>query len=508
MKNNQKETLLKIGKTSVLSIQHVFAMMGATILVPIIANMYISIALLAAGIGTVIFYYVTQKKVPVFLGSSFAFLGAFSACLSGMEKGSAAWNEAMGAVAGAVVVTGLVYVVLSVIVRFAGTGFIKKIFPPIVVGPVIIIIGMSLAPKTFLNNIFNSYYNYANFPGENFVATDIAWKIWLVAIFTVIVIVCFAILAKGFFKVIPILCGFIAGYILSLCLGLVNFSSVGDSPWILFADLEHYFGFYQYFRFDGPTILLFAPIAIVTFMEHLGDINANSAVCNKNFVVDPGLHRTILGDGLATMAAGLLGGPCNTTYGENTAVLAITKNYNPRNIFYAACVAIFMGLFGIFGDIIGTIPSAVIGGASLVLYGMIAATGLRALVDAKVDFTDARNMIIVSITLVIGLGLGAVSVAGDLVNTITNYAYPSICKIMVGGVEISSIAIATFVGIILNLVLPKTKKLAPVIAGGVDEDTAKKPAESLLDQQKIDLQKDSTDQSNIDEGSQSSSSQV
>jgi uracil permease len=437
---NERFTL----KTAVLSFQHMFAMFGATVLVPILAGMSISVALLSAGIGTIAFYFITKKKVPVFLGSSFAFLPALIASMAGAgDIGSATWNVAMGKTSVAIMMAGLVYVIFSLLLKKIGVERIRKLFPPIVVGPVIIVIGMILAPKMFYNNIIGqSIWN--NIP---------AWKEWTAAGITALTILVVSAVAKpkSFFKVIPILMGFVVGYIYSLTIGLVDYSTVDWSQIIIFQDLGKTFSFYKNLSFDLGVILSVVPIAIVTFMEHLGDISANSTVCNKDFMVDPGINRTVMGDGVATFIAGALGGPPNTTYGENTAVLAITKNYNPRNIFYAAVMAVIFGSITIFGTAVSTIPSAVIGGASIVLFGMISAAGLRALVDGKVDFSDTKNILVVSVILSVGLGLGAMSLAGDVTG---DTAY----KLMIGAVEISPLAVATLIGIILNLVIPADKK--------------------------------------------------
>lgn len=437
---NERFTL----KTAVLSFQHMFAMFGATVLVPILAGMSISVALLSAGLGTIAFYFITKKKVPVFLGSSFAFLPALIASMAGAgDIGSTTWNVAMGKTSVAIMMAGLVYVIFSLLLKKIGVERIRKLFPPIVVGPVIIVIGMILAPKMFYNNIIGqSIWN--NIP---------AWKEWTAAGITALTILVVSAVAKpkSFFKVIPILMGFVVGYIYSLIIGLVDYSTVDWSQIIIFQDLGKTFSFYKNLSFDLGVILSVVPIAIVTFMEHLGDISANSTVCNKDFMVDPGINRTVMGDGVATFIAGALGGPPNTTYGENTAVLAITKNYNPRNIFYAAVMAVIFGSITIFGTAVSTIPSAVIGGASIVLFGMISAAGLRALVDGKVDFSDTKNILVVSVILSVGLGLGAMSLAGDVTG---DTAY----KLMIGAVEISPLAVATLIGIILNLVIPADKK--------------------------------------------------
>ncbi|MDD4502253.1 MAG: solute carrier family 23 protein [Clostridia bacterium] len=431
-------------KTAVLSFQHMFAMFGATVLVPILAGMSISVALLSAGLGTIAFYFIAQKKVPVFLGSSFAFLPALISSMSGAGAiGSDTWNVAMGKTSVAVMLAGLVYIIFALLLKRIGVDKIRKLFPPIVVGPVIVVIGMILAPKMFYNNIIGqSIWN--NIP---------AWKEWTAAGITALTILVVSAVAKpkSFFKVIPILMGFVVGYIYSLIIGLVDYSTVDWSQIIIFQDLGKTFSFYKNLSFDLGVILSVVPIAIVTFMEHLGDIAANSTVCGKDFMVDPGIHRTLMGDGVGTFIAGALGGPPNTTYGENTAVLAITKNYNPKNIFYAAVMAVIFGSITIFGTAVSTIPSAVIGGASIVLFGMISAAGLRAMVDGKVDFSDTKNILVVSVILSVGLGLGAMSLAGDVTG---DTAY----KLMIGAVEISPLAVATLIGIILNLVIPADKK--------------------------------------------------
>ncbi len=447
-----KKKLPAIGKSAVMSFQHMFAMLGATILVPILANMSITMALLSAGIGTICFYFITQKKVPVFLGSSFAFLPALISIVAGTgaAKYSPTWNLSMAAASLALVIAGVVYVALAVIIKVVGVAKIKKLFPPIVVGPVVILVGMILAPKMFWNNII----------GQAVWGNGAAWKQWTAAAVTAISIIGINAFArpKSFLKVIPILLGFIIGYIYSAIIGLVSYEGVFSADRIVvFQNIGKELGFYKGYgdpafgtTFASAAVAI-VPLAIVTFMEHLGDISANSTVCGKDFMADPGLHKTVLGDGIATMIAGFIGGPANTTYGENTAVLAITKNYNPKNIFVAACMAVFFGIFSIFGDFLGTIPSPVIGGASIVLFGMISASGLRALVEGKVDFSNSKNMIVVSVTLAVGLGLGSMSMASD----ISGLTY---LKIMAGPVEISPLAIATILAIILNLVIPNSKE--------------------------------------------------
>ncbi|MEG1535977.1 MAG: uracil-xanthine permease family protein [Clostridia bacterium] len=426
-------------KDALLSFQHVFAMLGATILVPMLTNMSISVALMSAGIGTLIFYFVTKKKVPVFLGSSFAFLTALQAQMGDKGAiGSPTWNIAMGQLSIAVLCTGMVYVILAIIIRLVGTDFIRKLFPPVVVGPVIIVIGMCLAP-TAIKNFDARYIIGATATSMQITGFAIA------GIVTAGTIIAVSVFAKGFFKIVPILAGVVIGYVVACCFGLPDFSAVGNNEWILFQPdvFMKTFGWYGTL-FSAQVwnkellgvIAMFAPIAIVTFMEHLGDINASSIVCGKDFIKDPGVHRTLLGDGLATMAAGLVGGPCNTTYGENTAVLSITHNYNPKVLALAAVFAVVLGVFTKVGTLLGTIPAPVIGGASLVLYGMIAANGLKTIVEARVDFSDSKNMIVCSLILVIGIGMNA---AGYVL---------SLGKF----VSFSALAVATFVGIIVNAI--------------------------------------------------------
>ncbi|HKM10870.1 MAG TPA: solute carrier family 23 protein [Bacilli bacterium] len=440
-------------KTSILSFQHMFAMLGATVVVPILANLSIPITLITAGIGTVIFYFVTKKKVPVFLGSSFAYLPAMMAIV-GHDKplGSVAWQSAMGGLVIAVLLTGLVYLIFSLIVKLIGVEKVRKIFPPRVVGPVIIVLGMLLVPSILWNNIVANYALSG--------ASSLAWKEWTTALITLLSIVVISAFSKpkSFFKAAPILLGFLIGYGYALAIGLVDFTPIKNSDIVVFQSLGELLGFYKYLHFDWSAIVMMVPLAFVTLMEHIGDISANSTVCKKDFFVDPGIDKTLAGDGLAIMAASTLGGPPQTTYGENTAVLVITENYEPKNIFYAALIAIFFGIFSIFGAVISTIPSAVIGGASIILFGMISASGLRMLIENRADIGRTKDLIVVSITLAVGLGLGAFSVASDIIGAVTNYTVDaSFLKVMIGSVQISPLAIATLIAVILNLVIPEPK---------------------------------------------------
>jgi len=450
-KNNQSRKGFL--KTSVLSFQHMFAMLGATVVVPLLANLSIPITLITAGLGTVIFYFMTKRKVPVFLGSSFAYLPALIAIV-GNDKplGSLAWQQAMGGLVIAIFCTGLVYLLFALIVRIIGVDKVRKIFPPRVVGPVVIVLGMLLIPSILWNNIVANYALVGS--------TSIAWKEWTTALITLVSIIFISAFAKSksFFKAAPILLGFVIGYIYALAIGLVDFSSVQNSDIVVFQSLGSLLGFYKYLHFDWNAIVMMVPLAFVTLMEHIGDISANSTVCQKDFFVDPGIDRTLAGDGLAIMAASALGGPPQTTYGENTAVLVITENYDPKNVFFAGLLAIFFGIFSIFGSVIATIPSAVIGGASIILFGMISASGLRMLIEHKADIGRTKDLIVVSVTLAVGLGLGALSVAGDIIGAISNYTIDaSFLKVMIGTIQVSPLAIATLIAILLNIFIPEPK---------------------------------------------------
>lgn len=404
------------GKHFILGIQHLFAMFGATVLVPIATGMNPSFALLGAGLGTLLFHLVTKGIVPVFLGSSFAFITAISAVI-GQSGGSTALAQ------GGIMVAGLVYLVFALIAYLIGVDRIRKMFPPVVTGPVIVVIGLSLSP------------NAISSAGE-------CWPIALVVLAVVIVIMCFT---KGILNLMPIIIGLGVGYILALIFdwtglspaiyggkNFVDFAPIAQAGW--FID----FSKYTLPQFDWNAILLIAPIALVTFMEHIGDITINGAVVGKDFFKKPGLHRTLLGDGLATALAGFIGGPPNTTYGENTSVLAITKVYEPKVIRIAAVFAILLALFGKFGAVLQTIPGPVMGAVSFVLYGMIASIGLRSLVEAQPDFSKSRNLIIVAVILVTGLGLSSVEITETL--------------------KLSGIFVCTLAGAVLNAVLPKGKK--------------------------------------------------
>ncbi|MEG0895216.1 MAG: solute carrier family 23 protein [Oscillospiraceae bacterium] len=407
-----KNTLKEQGtlKTIIIGIQHVLAMFGATVLVPILTGLNPSIALLSAGIGTLVFHFVTKRKVPVFLGSSFAFIAGLQTVIN---KDVNNIPKAMGGV----IVAGCIYLLLALLVKIFGAEKVRSFFPPVVTGPIIIVIGLSLAPGVVTGNIIDN-------------ATGELWQRLLIALIVVLTMLLVGVFAKGFFKLVPILFGIVAGYIASACFGFVNFQPVAQANWFLD------FSQFRLPEFDISAILVIAPIAIVTFVEHIGDITTNSAVVGKDFLTDPGLHRTLMGDGLATICAGFLGGPPNTTYGENTGVLAVTKNYNPFNIEVAAIVAIILGLFGKMGAVIQTIPAPVMGGVSIILFGMIASVGIRILGENKVDLSINRNLFITAVLLVVGVSV----------------------NLQFGAVKVSGLAIAAVLGIILNKILPEKVK--------------------------------------------------
>ncbi len=401
------------GKEFLLGFQHLFAMFGATILVPALTGLNPLVALFSAGVGTIIFHFITKGKVPVFLGSSFAFIGAV-AKTTGMGSDAGVTVDGIAKAGGGIICAGAVYLIFSIITYFVGTEKVKKLFPPVVTGPIIIVIGTSLA------------YTAINSASSN----------WLVAVITLVSIIIVMLFTHGFFKLVPILIGIVVGYGVSMVMGLVDFSVVLSADWTSFGEITRG-NFFILPTFDLTAITLIAPIAIVTFVEHMGDITTNGTVVGKNFFDDPGLHRTLAGDGIATMFAGFLGAPANTTYSENTGVLAVTKNYNPVTLEIAAVFAILLSLFGKFGAILQTIPTAVMGGVSIILFGIIASTGLRTLAEAKLDFAHSRNLVIIA--LILSLGIGISTVGG----------------IPVGNVTLSGLFVAAVVGIVTNLILPK-----------------------------------------------------
>ena len=409
-------------KMLLLGLQHMFAMFGATILVPILVNQYglplnIQTTLFFAGVGTLFFHVCSRMKVPAFLGSSFAFLGGFEA-MSKMDAGIYAGmsaGEKLQYACGGIVVAGLLYLVLALLVKAVGVHKVMRFLPPVVTGPIIICIGLNLAPSAVTN-------------------ASSCW--WLALVAMAIIIVC-NIWGKGMVKIIPILLGVVGAYVVAILAGQVDFSGVKDAAWLGFQPFVTDFGG-SVAKFDLSAILVMAPIAIASMMEHIGDMSAISATVGENFIEDPGLHRTLIGDGIATSLAGLFGGPANTTYGENTGVLVLSRVYDPRVIRLAAIYALVLSFSPKFAAVIGALPSAIIGGVSFILYGMISAIGVRNIVENKVDFTNSRNLIIAAVILVCGLGF-----SGGL-------------TFHVGGASITltGLAIAAIAGILLNAVLP------------------------------------------------------
>ena len=403
---------LGVPKMLVLGFQHTFAMFGATVLVPTLTGINVSTALLFAGLGTLLFHLITKGKVPAFLGSSFAFLGGYAAVAPLGADGTP--SEMLPYAAGGVVVAGLIYVVMSGLIKVFGVKRIMHFFPPVVTGPIIIAIGLILAPSAITNCQSN----------------------WLLAFIALAIIVVCNIWGKGMVKILPILIGIVGSYVVALLMGEVNFDAINQADWF---GLAIHTG--SMAKFSVSACITIAPIALATMMEHIGDIAAISATCEKHYLADPGLHRTLLGDGLATSFAGLFGGPANTTYGENTGVLALTKVYDPRVMRIAACCAILLSFFPKFGAAIQTVPTAIIGGISFVLYGMISSVGVRNIVENQVDFTKSRNLIIAAVILVSALGFN--SVGGITVPLWGGYSF-----------TLSGLAIAAIVGILLNAVLP------------------------------------------------------
>lgn len=409
---------INVGKKCILGLQHVLAMFGATVLVPMLTGLNPGIAILAAGIGTLVFHSVTKGIVPVFLGSSFAFISAISLVLS---------NYGIGALKTGIIATGLVYVLMGGVIKLVGVDKVKSFFPPIVVGPIIMVIGLRLSP-TAINML-------RVVPGD--ASTALSGSSCLVAAIVVSIVIIISIFAKGFFKMVPILIAVVVGYVIALFMGMVDTTMIVQADWIgLSHEAMRDLTTLPELSANALTaVIAIAPIALVVFIEHIGDITTNGAVVGKNFFENPGIHRTLLGDGLATIAAGLLGGPANTTYGENTGVLAVTKIYDPNIIRIAAVFAIVLSLCGKFTAIVQTIPNAVMGGISVVLFGMIAAVGVRTVVEEQLDFTHSRNLLIAAVIFVIGIGVVDVPLGG----TIT----------------ISGLAIAALLGVVLNKVLPK-----------------------------------------------------
>ena len=418
-------------KMLVLGLQHMFAMFGATILVPILVQQYglpldIQTTLFFAGIGTLFFHVCTKFRVPAFLGSSFAFLGGFST-MANLNTGIYADmspQDKLAYTCGGIVVAGLLYLALALVIRLVGVKKVMRFLPPVVTGPIIVCIGLTLAPSAVSN-------------------ASTCWPLALIALATIII---FNIWGKGMFKIIPILMGVVVSYIAALIMnacGVTVLNAAGEAiPLIDFTAVREasILGLppFQMAKFDLTAILVMAPIALATMMEHIGDMSAISATVGQNFIQEPGLHRTLVGDGIATSLAGMFGGPANTTYGENTGVLVLSKVHDPRVIRLAAVYAIVLSFIPKMADIIGSMPSAIVGGVSFILYGMISAIGVRNIVENNVDLTKSRNLIIAAVILVCGLGFSSgitFTVAGT-------------------SITLTGLAIAALAGILLNDILP------------------------------------------------------
>lgn len=401
-----------------LSFQHVFAMFGATILVPMITGFPVSVALFASGIGTLIYTAITKGKVPVYLGSSFAYISA-------VQLAVAALSGDISAAQTGLMLIGITYVLVALVIKVIGKGWIDILLPPIVIGPMIAVIGLGLAA----NAVSNAGFVEGGDPKGMFVA-----------ILTFLIAAFISTKAKGFFKIIPFLCAIICGYVVSLALGLVDLSSVAEAKWFALPAFMFPFqigDFGTYELYFGPETWAILPVAFVTISEHIGDHTVLGKICGRNFLKDPGLDKTLMGDGIATAVSAFIGGPANTTYGENTGVIGMTRISSVYVTAGAAVIAIILSCVGKVSALISTIPNPVLGGMSILLYGVIASNGLRVLVDNKIDFGKQRNLIIASAMLVIGLG-GAILPLGNVAT-------------------LSGTALSAFVGIILNLILPKGK---------------------------------------------------
>mgnify|MGYP000938311157 FL=1 len=405
-------------KGLLLSLQHVFAMFGATILVPLILGMPVSVALFASGLGTLIYMVATQFKVPVYLGSSFAFISAMAFAMKQM-------NGDVSAAQSGVVLVGLVYVVVALAVKLIGTKWIDRLLPPIVIGPMIMVIGLGLANSAVTN--------------AGFIKDGTVQQI-TVAIVTFLITAFINTKAKGFLKIIPFLFGIIGGYIVAVLFGLVDFTPVLEADWIAIPQLYLPFstnGFFkEYHWYFGPETWAILPVAVVTIAEHIGDHTVLSQICGRQFLKTPGLHRTLIGDGVATAVSAFMGGPANTTYGENTGVVGLTRIASVSVIRNAAIIAILLSFFGKFTALVRTIPNAVLGGMAILLYGVIASNGLKVLIEKQVDFRQVRNLIIASSMLVLGLGSAV---------------------LQLGPVTLSGTALCAIAGILLNLILPHEK---------------------------------------------------
>lgn len=409
-------------KVLILGIQHMFAMFGSTILVPMLTGLDVSTTLLFAGLGTLLFHLLTKGKVPAFLGSSFAFLGGYMAIAPMMEGQPN--KELLPYACFGVACSGLLYLLLALLIKLFGTGRVMKFFPPIVTGPIIIAIGLTLSPSAI-----------------NSCGSD-----WLIALTAILLVIICNIWGKGMIKIVPIIIGVVGSYLLAAVLGRVDFTPLQNAQWVglpihwnetVFSVLGNGNG-----EMLVTSLVTIMPIALATMVEHIGDVSAISSTVGRNFIKDPGLHRTLLGDGLATILASLFGGPANTTYGENTGVLSFTRVFDPLVIRLAACFAILFSFSPKFAAVIGCMPTATVGGVSLVLYGMISAVGVRNIVETKVDFGKTRNVLIAALILVLSIGI-AYSSAGAIAFSVGSAT-----------IKLSGLAVGALVGIFMNAVLP------------------------------------------------------
>src|SRR5690625_661382 len=398
-----------------LSFQHVFAMFGATILVPILTGLPIAVALFMSGVGTIIYHLITRSKVPVYLGSSFAFIGAMQIAIEQLGGDISASQTG-------IMIAGLTYILIAFISAKAGTKWIDQLLPPIVIGPMIMVIGLGLSGSAVQNAGLVS---------------DAQWQNILVAVSTFLITAFVNTKATGFLRIIPFLIGIAGGYVIAMLLGVVDITPIIEADWFSLPELYLPFEtnlFNHYNIYLGPEAWAFLPLVLVTAAEHIGDHTVLSKITNRNFLKDPGLAATLTGDGVATFVSAFFGGPANTTYGENTGVVGLTRIASTSVIRNAAVIGIILSFFGKFTALLSTIPDAVIGGMSIILYGVIASNGLKVMIDEQIDFTKVRNLIIASAMLVIGLG-GAVLDIGPLV--------------------VSGTALSAVVGVVLNLILPK-----------------------------------------------------
>jgi uracil permease len=436
----------KTGKWILLSLQHVFAMFGATVLVPLLTGLNVGVTLIASGIGTLIYILSTKGKVPVYLGSSFAYIAAILAsAVSAANKAGVGTFEDIEQVGAAIangtlsftqvyasaflglMLVGVIYCIIALVIRYTGSGWLKKILPPVVVGPMIIIIGLGLAPVAIGSAGLNG---------------SAGWQAPVVAFITFLTVVCISIFGKGFVKVVPFLIAILVGYVFAVVFKIVDLKAVFENARFLQLPAFTIVGTYV---LDWSAIAIFAPLSLVTIAEHIGDHTVLSEICDKDFITDPGLDKTLLGDGIATLVAGAIGGPANTTYGENTGVVAMTRVGSVWVTGLAAVIAILLGFFGWIQAFILSIPWPVIGGMTIVLYGLIAGNGVKVLIKSKLNLGNMKNLIIVATMLVIGLGGAVVSIRlGTVVFTLTG------------------MSLAVLIGIVLNLVFPDEKEIESI----------------------------------------------